>query len=84
MLVRLLARLSGAGRESYAVNRFEEAIVIEGQHWWLPHATVMQGSVVVRDVWGLSRWHALGRAIAWARRNAKAVRLTRWAESHVD
>ena len=46
----------------------------------LPYAHVQAGSTVVHVSWGISRWHALGRAARWARdHSGLQPRVARWA-----
>lgn len=46
-----------------------------------PYASVLDGSTVVHHSWGITRWHALGRAARWARLQPGPTRVTvaRWA-----
>lgn len=45
-----------------------------------PYATVLDGSTAVHHSWGITRWHALGRAARWAHRQPGPVKVTvaRW------
>lgn len=54
--------------------------ILEGRHVWRP-ALVMSGSVVIHFCYGITRWHALGRAARWANHRAGAgrVSVSRWA-----
>ncbi|WP_141717828.1 hypothetical protein [Nocardia altamirensis] len=60
--------------------RYEQLAVLEGRQAWLSPwlATVLSGSVPVHMSWGLTRWHALGRAARWARGRADHVFVSGW------
>lgn len=54
--------------------------VIESQGL-LPVARVTEGSAVRHISWGITRWHALGRAARWARhRSGEQVRVGKWTD----
>lgn len=46
-----------------------------------PVAHVTYGSVIIHVSWGITRWHALGRAARWAREHCpdEQIRVARWA-----
>lgn len=59
-------------------RRYRALSVVPSPRRWLPYALALHGSVVVRSFWGLTRWHALGRAADWALSNALDVTVGRW------
>ena len=46
-----------------------------------PYAHVDAGSLVIHTSFGFTRWHALGRAVKWARKHGAdgTLRVGRWA-----
>lgn len=78
---RRLAELTGLP-DGPRRDRYSSLSVLEGRGAllspWL--ATVMCGSETVHLSWGLTRWHALGRAARWARDRSDTVTVTRRAQ----
>lgn len=58
--------------------------VLQASRWYpIPTAMVTSGSVVVHTSVGISRWHALGRAVRWAQpRSVDQVQIARWSGEH--
>lgn len=47
----------------------------------IPAAYVTEGSVIQKTFFGITRWHALGRAAKWARKRAsRCVYVRKWIE----
>lgn len=74
--------------------REKEPAVRKGEWWYelsvlqapgwrpIPTASVMAGSTVIHLTFGLTRWHALGRASKWANpRSRQQVRVSRWGNA---
>lgn len=57
------------------------------RHFVLPwaYAHVDAGSLVIHTSFGITRWHALGRAAKWAQKHGAdgSLRVSRWTEPQI-